>query len=406
MGSRGALTCRRPPPTPTCAAARRPAGAGGRETPGTGVARSTDGGGTTRAPNRVSSCRDFPARVALWLPARLGLASQGRAVRSPSAHRARSAGRTPTYPERGARAEGAAHARALSPARRLRGAARPRGIAPRPGGGSDSAPRLPRALALTGSRWEGAPRPARRSRGLRAASAAPPGPGRDDVRLGAGVRGAGRDGGVGGEPVPRAPPKSPRPNVLRLLPAPGAGLPERVRARRRAGRRTPDPRRPPSTLVAPTPRQGLAGRPGGAGKSRPPPPTSLVRHGGSRARAPRTPRAPRPARPPAGRAPPRGPALRSGCAHRPGAGGGAVAGAGGGGRGAAVIAGFPPLRLPRPPPGLGVSSGTSEAGGAGFQPPQEMHHPPRPQRRRRVERRSGPVRIHEAPSRSPAEGPR
>lgn len=391
---RGARSPASAPPTPTCAAARRPSRCGRpenhrylfRELPLTAAGRHTH---QTVSPVAETFPPELP--FGFWLAPD----SRARAVPSvpPQPHRARPAGGAPTYLERGARAEGAAHARALSRARCSLGAARPRGIAPRPGAGlgwragSGSAPRLPRASALTGSRWRGAPRPAHRPRGLRTASAAPPGQGKDYVRLGAGVP---EEGWRARAPRATEVTQTQSTSSAHRL---GAGLPERVRPRQHAEHwtpRPPDPRRPPSTLVAPTPRQGLARRPGGAGKSRPLPPTSLMRHWGSRARAPRTPRAPRLAPSPTPRSPPGRPRAPAGPgtpsrARTPPRGWGRGGGRGGWrcGRGAAVLAGFRHLSLPRPHPCLGVSSGDQPGG---VRPvsihPQRIHNTsPAPQRR-------------------------
>ncbi|XP_027446765.2 basic proline-rich protein-like [Zalophus californianus] len=405
-----------PPPTPTCAAARRPACSGRPGNP-RNLFRVLPLTAAGRHTHQIASpvAETFPPELpfGFWLAP----GSRARAVPPvpPQPPRARTAGGAPTYPERGARAEGAAHARALSPARCSRGAARPRGIAPRPGAGLGGlglglrAP-APARLGAHGLAVErrAPPRPARLPRGLRAASAAPPGQGKDDVGLGAGVPGR-------ASPCPARDRSHSDPKYFVCSPPP-------VRSSRSVcgpgGVRSagpppphPDPFRPPSMLVAPTPRQGLARRPGGAGKSRPPPPTSLVRHRGSRARAPRTPRAPRlaprPARPPAGRAPPRGPPLRPERAR-------AIQGLGAGRWPWPGIAG--PRSSRGSAPGAsrvlmrawGLVPGTSQAGCGQFPSiPKEyiICSPQRPKEDgQRVERRLLPAKIHKALSRSPGEG--
>lgn len=181
----------------------------------------------------------------------------------------------------------------------------------RAGSGSGSrAPRRSRARGLAVER-----RAPRRPRGLQAASAAPPGQGKGDAR-----RGSGGAGGPSRCPAREGSHPDPKYSVPLTPAVRGSRAPSVSGTGGVRGARPPDPRRPPPTVVTPTPRQGLARRPGGAGKSRPPPSTSLVRHWGSRARAPRTPRAPRSAalapRPLARPRP--GPALRPGRARRPG----------------------------------------------------------------------------------------
>eukprot|EP00071_Canis_lupus_P040122 XP_022273679.1 uncharacterized protein LOC111095683 [Canis lupus familiaris] len=290
--------------------AASPGGPGGPQTPATAgplgarscrpqVALGLAGAGRSGAGSRGRRRPPVPAAAPRASGSRLPLTAAGRHARrtaSPGADtrphespfglglRPRSgAGAVPPaphgrhLPERGARAS--------SPTWGSRGAARPRG------GGRGRA---------------GAPAPPPRRSPARGGRRAPPpgSPGRvsSSARAGERRRGAG-GGGAGGARAPRAAEAAQARSTWGVR-SPRCGAPRAGAGPAPSGARSPAPprpRRPPPTLVAPTRRQGLARRSGGAGKSRPPPPTSLLRHGGSRAGAPRpAPRAPRPA-PPAAR---------------------------------------------------------------------------------------------------------
>ncbi|XP_053766154.1 collagen alpha-1(I) chain [Panthera pardus] len=236
---RGARSPAGAPPTPTCAAARRPARCGRpREARYSfRVLPRTAGPHTHRTASSVAET--FPPELpsGFWLapgspepgPCRPFAADAPGPARRRGAHLP-GAGRA----GRGRRSRagfvsGAVLAGGGQSARHRSSAGRGAGRA----GGLRLRLRAP-APARLGARGLAVERRApHRPRGLRAASAAPPGQG----RLGA--------GGQGGEAVPRARGKSPRPKVLRPAHTRRAGLPGRVRVRWGAERQTPGPR-PPS----------------------------------------------------------------------------------------------------------------------------------------------------------------
>ena len=246
--------------------------------------------GKRRHQNRLSSSRDRPARVSLLSLARPELAGARTVPLVP--HRHAPAG---TYPGRGRRSRaGFVSGLVLAgggQTERYRPSIRAQGWG---GSGSGSALRLPRldadGLTVETRASRRAPPPGSPRRVTSPAPPRPapprasrPGQGKDHVRPSAGYWWA--------SPYPTGECGHPAAEyfVCSAPPVPGS---RRASGSGGCRARVADPRLLASTLVAPTPQQGLAGRPGGAGKSRPPPSTSLVRHRGSRTGAPRTPSAP------------------------------------------------------------------------------------------------------------------
>lgn len=274
--------------------------------------------GRRRHQNRLSTSRERPARVSLLSLARPELAGARTVPFVP--HRHAPAG---TYPDRGRRSRAGFVSGAVlaggGQTERHRPLMRAQGWA-----GSGSALGLPRlgadglAVETRASRSAPPPGSPRRVTSPAPPRASRPGQGKDLVRPSAGRRWASPcPAGECGHPAAEYTLFARHPRCRAPGVRPGPAGAERV---------SPNPAfwrplwsHPLRSRVSPGAREG----PGGARKSRPPPSTSLVRHRGSRTRAPRTPSAPSlPSPTPR----PRPAQLSAWDAHRPGAGGGEMRG--------------------------------------------------------------------------------